>query len=65
MNSDIIEDGVNGFLAETDDEWVEKLSTLIENPKLRTEMGKRGREKVVAEYSVEANKEKWLALFEN
>ena len=65
VNSDIIEDGVNGFLAETDDEWVEKLSTLIENPKLRTEMGKRGREKVVAEYSVEANKEKWLALFEN
>jgi len=33
--SDVIIDGKNGFLAETIEEWVGKLSLLIENPDLR------------------------------
>ncbi len=64
VNSDIIEDGVNGLLAGSVDDWVEKLSLLIENEELRKKLGKAGRETVVRDYSVEANKEKWLSVFE-
>lgn len=63
VNSEIVEDGKNGFLAGSEDEWVEKLSILIENTELRKEMGRKGRETVVRHYSVAANKQKYLDLF--
>ncbi|MEO1254168.1 MAG: glycosyltransferase family 4 protein, partial [Bacteroidota bacterium] len=63
VNSDIIEDGTNGFLASATEEWVEKLSLLIEDPKLRKKMGQAGKMTVEKDYSVEANKEKWLKAF--
>jgi glycosyltransferase involved in cell wall biosynthesis len=63
VNKEIIEDGVNGFLAETPDEWIDKLSLLIESPELRMKLGNAGRETVVKHYSVNANKQKYLDLF--
>jgi len=64
MNKDIIQDGENGFLATTHDEWVNKLNMLIESSELRNTLGAVGRETVVNRYSMEANKEKYLKLFE-
>jgi glycosyltransferase involved in cell wall biosynthesis len=64
VNTEIIKDGVNGFLAGSDEEWHRKLEKLIEFPEFRSELGAAGRETVVARYSVEANKEKYLRLFE-
>ncbi|PLX02167.1 MAG: glycosyl transferase family 1, partial [Marinilabiliales bacterium] len=46
VNTEIIEDGVNGFLPSGTDEWVEKLSLLIENDNLRQSIGKNGRDTV-------------------
>jgi glycosyltransferase involved in cell wall biosynthesis len=43
-NSDHVKQGSTGFLAETDDQWFEKISELIENEPLRIEMGKKGRQ---------------------
>lgn len=63
VNTEIIEDGVNGFLAETHDNWLDKLSQLIESAELRKKLGEAGRATVVARYSVKANKEKYLSLF--
>lgn len=65
VNKDIIQDGENGFLASTQEEWIEKLSLLIENAALRKKMGKAGYETVKESYSVEANKEKWLQVFQS
>ena len=61
INADMIQDGANGFLAGNEEEWIEKLSLLIENPDLRRKMGERGR--VIAEerYSIPANIQKFLA----
>ncbi|SNT01748.1 Glycosyltransferase involved in cell wall bisynthesis [Ekhidna lutea] len=64
VNSDIIVDGENGFLAGSTEEWIEKLSLLIEDEQLRKKMGKAGRKTVEENYSVDANKEKWLKAFQ-
>ncbi len=53
VNNQIIEHGNNGFLANTADEWVELLSTLIENQLLRNSMGEKGKKTVVDSYSLE------------
>ena len=61
INVDIIQDGFSGFLVRNEEEWVEKLSLLIENPDLRRKMGKRGRVIAEEKYSVKANIYKFLA----
>jgi len=51
-NIEIVDQGVNGFLVETHDEWYSALETLIEDPELRLRMGQMGREKVERDYSL-------------
>ena len=52
-NLNIIKDKINGFLASDTDEWVKKLSCLIESPALRKEIGKKGFDFVETNYSTE------------
>jgi glycosyltransferase involved in cell wall biosynthesis len=54
VNRDVVQDGVTGFWAITHDEWLEKLSVLIEDPLLRKMMGMRGGELVRESYSLQA-----------
>jgi glycosyltransferase involved in cell wall biosynthesis len=63
VNTEIIKNGENGLLANTIDEWVEKLSFLIENPDARKAIGEEGRKTVVEKYSVEANKKLYVKYF--
>jgi glycosyltransferase involved in cell wall biosynthesis len=63
VNSEIIQDGVNGFLCTTTEEWVEKISLLVESAELRKRLGTEGRKTVVEKYSVEANKGLYLKYF--
>ncbi len=49
--SGAIEDGVTGFLAGNTLEWTEKLGRLIEDEKLRKEVGERAREKTLKDYT--------------
>jgi O-antigen biosynthesis protein len=49
--SEAITDGVDGFLADGPDEWIEKLGKLIENENLRKTMGENAREKVLKDYT--------------
>lgn len=53
VNREIVEHGVNGFLAKSDTDWYEALSTLLADPELRRRMGAAGRAKVEAEYSIQ------------
>jgi glycosyltransferase involved in cell wall biosynthesis len=46
-----ISDDVDGFLADNTSEWVEKISALIEDEKLRRVMGEKAREKVLRDYT--------------
>lgn len=52
-NREIVEHGVNGFLAETQEEWVQALSLLMSDSSLRRRMGDAGRSKVEAHYSLQ------------
>jgi glycosyltransferase involved in cell wall biosynthesis len=63
VNTEIIQDGKNGFLVSSEEEWLTRLSMLIESKELREQIGKAGRNTVVEKYSVEANKQKYLNLF--
>ena len=63
VNKKIIEQGKNGFLCTTQEEWVQALSILIENAETRAAMGKLGREKIEKEYSIESQTKKFLDLF--
>lgn len=46
-----IEDGIDGFVASTTEEWTEKLSRLIEDESLRKEMGEKARAKALEKYA--------------
>jgi glycosyltransferase involved in cell wall biosynthesis len=52
VNREIIQDGVNGFLASSDDEWVEKLGRLLADGGLRRRFGEAGRRTVEDRYSL-------------
>ncbi len=54
INKDLVEDGANGFWARTLEEWEEKLSLLIENVRLRENMGREGRRRVLEHYTVQS-----------
>lgn len=53
VNAEIVEPGVNGFLASSDAEWAEALQTLLHDPGLRARMGEAGRLKVERDYSLQ------------
>lgn len=63
VNSTIIEDGVNGFLAGTREEWIDKIKRLIHSAALRRQLGKAGRETVEQRYSARAIAPKVLEVF--
>jgi glycosyltransferase involved in cell wall biosynthesis len=54
VNREIVTEGINGYFANTHQEWFDRLSTLISSRELRIQLGKAGRESVVKEYSLEA-----------
>ncbi|MBI9067245.1 MAG: glycosyltransferase family 4 protein [Salinivirgaceae bacterium] len=57
VNVDIIEHGKNGYLANTDKEWIAILSLLIDSEELRKTVGKAGRKTIVEKFSVDSQKE--------
>ena len=62
VNNEIITSGENGFLARTEDDWVEAIRSLIENAEQRKNFGLRGRQLVESRYSLEAFTQGYLKL---
>lgn len=63
VNTEIIDDGIHGFLATSTQEWVEKLSRLIDDQELRSRIGVAARNRVEERYSVNSQKNRYLELF--
>jgi glycosyltransferase involved in cell wall biosynthesis len=53
VNCEIVEHGLNGYLATSEAEWLGALSQLRSQPQLREEFGRAGRRKVESTYSLE------------
>ncbi|HSP07260.1 MAG TPA: glycosyltransferase family 4 protein, partial [Acidobacteriota bacterium] len=51
VNQEIVEDGVNGFLARSAEEWEQRLARLVADADLRRRMGAAARNRVVQDYS--------------
>jgi len=64
INRDLIKDGENGFWAMNQEEWIEKLSILIDDGPLRRKMGLKGREKVKRWYSLQECRLKMYRILE-
>jgi glycosyltransferase involved in cell wall biosynthesis len=63
VNSEIIEEGVNGYLAKTEQDWIQKLSMLIDSYELRKQMGENARKTVLEKYSTLSQQPHYVSSF--
>jgi glycosyltransferase involved in cell wall biosynthesis len=63
-NADVIQDGVNGFLVDTEEDWYQRLRLLCSDGALRQRMGKAARETAERSFSLHAWRPSVLAVFE-
>ena len=63
-NRSIVSDGLNGFLASSQEEWLKKLSLLMEDPALRRRLGVNGRKTVEEKFSLKVNAPRLKVLLE-
>ncbi|MFN2502109.1 MAG: glycosyltransferase [Pyrinomonadaceae bacterium] len=62
-NPEVIQHGENGFLAKTADEWVQYLTILAKDSKLRNKMSAAAAADAAEKYSLEANRTKIISAF--
>lgn len=60
---EVIENGKNGFLASTSDEWYNSLKTLIDDVKLRKQMGEEAYNTIVSKHTIQAHVKEYADLF--
>ena len=65
VNSEIVRDGINGFLAGNKDEWIEKLKKLLHSFELRKKLGAAGRKTVEESYSARSQAPRVFEIFES
>lgn len=65
VNSSIIRDGENGFVAATEGEWVEKLTRLLRSPPLRDRLGRAGRSTVEDKYALSLHAPRVHQIFQS
>ncbi|MDQ1728477.1 MAG: hypothetical protein QOD33_602 [Pyrinomonadaceae bacterium] len=63
-NPEVVQHGVTGFLANTDDEWVEYLGRLIQDEELRSRMSRAAAQTAQEKYSLQSNTPKIIAAFQ-
>jgi glycosyltransferase involved in cell wall biosynthesis len=61
-NIEIIDHGKNGFLVESEKEWIKALTILSENKELRKKMGRHGRKKVETSYCLQVTASKLITI---
>lgn len=64
INCELVDDGENGFLATTSDEWVLRLSCLIDDAVLRKKMGRVGRKKMEQEFSLRQSSQRLIDILQ-
>ncbi len=65
VNQKVVENGVNGFLATSQEDWVCALHALRQNRPLRARMGQAARQKIEREYSLQGAAPRLLSLLQS
>lgn len=65
VNPEIIRHGIDGFICNTGDEWLQALRTLLHDHQLRSEMGRNARARVEEHYSIQTHVDKLATIFQN
>jgi len=65
VNTDIIQDGENGYIADSEEEWIEKLGALIRSAELRKRIGLAGRATVAERYSATVQAPRVFEVFQS
>lgn len=65
INKEIVQDGINGFWASDEKEWVKKLSILIEDKDLRKRFGLNSRKTVDESYNINKTFDEFASILEN
>lgn len=65
INQTVVEDGVNGYLVDSDEEWVLRLSQLLDDAALRARLGENGRQLVEARFALERQAEQLARVIES
>lgn len=63
-NTRIIENGVNGFLASNDEEWVKALERLIQDEDLRNRIGKEATRTVENHFSIHSTSPTYISILD-
>jgi glycosyltransferase involved in cell wall biosynthesis len=63
VNKEIVDNGINGYWCNSNEEWKTAITTLIQDADLRVKMGVAAKEKIKNHYSVESNTVNFLNLF--
>lgn len=63
MNTEVVQNGYNGYVCATPQQWYDALRELLGSQQLRAALGQAARRTIVERYSVASNKENFLALF--
>ena len=61
--NEVIKDGVNGYLASNEEEWIDKVSLLIEDPILRNGMVNNARDDILKNYNLKSRLNQWDEIF--
>jgi len=61
-NKEIVQDGLNGYLANREEDWVSKLSILLESEAIRKKIGYAGRKTVEENFSIKINAPIYLEI---
>jgi glycosyltransferase involved in cell wall biosynthesis len=62
-NCKVVDDGINGYWADSDTDWYNTLEKLITSYELRNKMGIEAKEKICNQYSVNATAYMFFNLF--
>ena len=62
-NFRIIDQNKNGFLVKNDNEWLSSIRKLLKDEELRKNIGRAGRQNVESKFSIKANKNTYLHIF--
>ncbi|MFN3316838.1 MAG: glycosyltransferase, partial [Raineya sp.] len=63
VNTEIVENNVNGFVCQSEQDWENYLQFLLQNAQKRKEIGMNARKTIIQKYSILANNSNFLELF--